>query len=439
MSKQLSLSERIFIERMVANHHSFNEIGNKLNRSPSTIAREVKNYRAFVERCSHKGDNDCIYYLSCTRFRLCNSEHSNDCYGYRCKLCPYGIVCQDYCPQYISSHCKDLDSPPYVCNSCPTQKQQNCKKNHAYYTAHRADAAHHKAIKLAHSGIRKTPDELRKIGELIKPLIEKGQSLNHICTTHADELNVSERSLYNYIDSNVFDVRNIDLPKKVVYKRRKERKVLTKLEYKYRQGRTIKDFASFLNENPGVNVVEMDTVKGSRTVGKVMLTMIFRRSSFMLIFLMPDGTQKSVINVFDYLTSLLGLNTFRKLFPVILTDNGVEFKDPCSLEHSKNGCQRTRIFYCDPQASWQKPMVENNHRFIRRIIPKGKPFTKLTEVHVKLITCHINSVLRENLDQKTPFDYMVSEEQKKLLLSLNLSSVPPDEVMLKPALLKDHY
>lgn len=180
----------------------------------------------------------------------------------------------------------------------------------------------------------------------------------------------------------------------------------------------------------------MDTVKGSRGSGKVLLTMIFRNTSFMLIFLMPDGTQKNVLAVFDFLTDLLGLEAFRQLFPVILTDNGVEFKDPESLEYSANGCPRTRLFFCDPQASWQKPQVENNHRLIRRILPKGSSFKPLTTADIHLITRTINSVLREHLSDKTPFDLMVSKEAKKLLSSLNLTPIPPDEVILKPELIK---
>lgn len=98
---------------------------------------------------------------------------------------------------------------------------KQCKRNKAYYTAHRADAAHHKSIRNAHSGVRKTPSELRAIADIIEPLIAKGQSLNHICATHLDELGISERTLYNYIDQGVFKVRNIDLPKKVVYRQRR--------------------------------------------------------------------------------------------------------------------------------------------------------------------------------------------------------------------------
>ena len=212
--------------------------------------------------------------------------------------------------------------------------------------------------------------------------------------------------------------------------------VLTKFEYQYRQGRTIEDFKSFTADNPNLSIVEMDTVKGGREKGKVFLTMIFRKTSFMLIFLMKDGTQDSVIQVFDALTELLGLAVFKRLFAVILTDNGVEFKNPNALEHTHTGLIRSHLFFCDPQASWQKPQVENNHRLIRRILPKGTSFNKLNTADVRLITCHINSVLRENLEGRTPFELMDSKDEKKLLSALNLSPIPPDEVNLSPRLLK---
>ena len=177
-------------------------------------------------------------------------------------------------------------------------------------------------------------------------------------------------------------------------------------------------------------------VKGSREKGNVFLTMIFRESSFMLIFLMKDSTQASVIQVFDALTEMLGLALFKRLFPIILTDNGVEFKDPQSLEFNPAGFPRTKIFFCDPQASWQKPQIENNHRLIRRILPKGTSLNSLTVHDTSLIVCHINSVIREQLGDKSPFSMMNSRDEKKLLSVLNLSPIPSDEVILKPELIK---
>ena len=84
--------------------------------------------------------------------------------------------------------------------------------------------------------------------------------------------------------------------------------------------------------HPGVDVVEMDTVKGSRAAGKCLLTLLFRSCSFMIVILLPDCTQRSVINAINNLCDTIGIRTFKKYFPVILTDNGGEFHDPISLE-----------------------------------------------------------------------------------------------------------
>ena len=76
-------------------------------------------------------------------------------------------------------------------------------------------------------------------------------------------------------------------------------------------------------------VVQMDSVIGS-VGGKVLLTFCFENSYLLLAFLRDSNTSQSVIDVFDYLTDLLGLQLFRKLFPVILTDNG-NYSEPAKV------------------------------------------------------------------------------------------------------------
>ena len=431
MAKHLSLSERAFIERALVHEKPFADIAKALNRSATTISREVRNHRVFVHRW-RDDKNDCLAYQTCLRRNLCPTETIYSCID-RCKFCRE-YDCRTLCPSYQSPHCPKLEKPPYVCTGC--EKQKSCKRNHAYYTAHRANAAYKKELRDARIGIRTDPERLLEIGELLSPLIAKGQSLNHILATHKDEIGLSEKTIYNYIDANVFSVKNIDLPKKVVYRQRKTKPVLTKKEYQCRRGRTFEDFSQYVEDHPGISVVEMDTVKSARGCKRTLLTFVFRNTNFMLVFLLKDGTQTSVLAVMDFLSDRLGLDTFRALFPVILTDNGVEFQNPDELEHTPNNCQRTRIFYCDPQASWQKPHVEKNHVLLRRIIPKGTSFKELTKAQVTLATNHVNSVARELFDNKTPFEIFIGENEKKLLDLLDLSPVPPDEVCLKPALLK---
>ena len=410
---------------------SFAYIAKRLHRSATTISREVKNHRCLVNTVRYSS-NDCINYRTCLRRNLCSTESKYTCFS-RCKTCTE-YSCSDLCHDYISAHCPALDKPPYVCNCCPEEK--NCRRSHAYYTAHRAHADYAKTLSSSRKGIRTDVKRLLEINDLLAPLILQGQSIHHIFASHAEEIGLSERTIYNYIDMNAFHIRNIDLPKKVRYRQRRPHDVVMKLEYQYRKGRSYTDFISFMDQNPRLSVWEMDTVKGARGSHKVLLTLILRETNFMLVFLLEDGTQKSVLSIFDRITFLLGVDAFRSLFPVILTDNGVEFKGSHHLEFLDNGARRTRVFYCDPQASWQKGRIEKNHVLLRQILPKGTNFNSLDEADVHLVTCHINSVVRELFDDHTPFELMLRKEHKKLLEVLALSPIPHDEVCLKPKLLK---
>ena len=422
----LTQPDRFIIERLINAGSSFRYIAERLSRHPSTISREIKRNRHFISVRTTRG-NDCALSFSCTTKHLCGDICSR-----LCRVCEK-TVCREYCTDYIPVHCSLLDQKPYICNTCSYKTK--CHKCHAYYNAHIAQASYLRQLADSRRGIRVSSSGLKHLDELISPLLKKGQSLAHIYATHEKRIRYSRKTIYNYINASAFKARNLDLPRKVRYKRRKLR-YPRKIEYKYRIGRTYTDFKSYLEEHPGTNVVEMDTVKGKRTKGKVLLTFIFCNFSFMLIFLLDAPSQECVINIFDLLTNILGLREFKRLFPVILTDNGCEFKDVEALEFTKNGSQRTRMFYCDPQAAWQKPHIEKGHEFIRYVIPKGTPLDGYSQKGMTLLSNHINSFARDSLYEKCPFEAGKEFLRTKLLESLELERVPPDSVHLKPVLLK---
>jgi IS30 family transposase len=164
--------------------------------------------------------------------------------------------------------------------------------------------------------------------------------------------------------------------------------------------------------------------------------MNFCNFNLMLMFLLPTASQECVIAIFDKLTKVLGINLFRRLFPVILTDNGAEFKNVLALEYTECGADRTNLFYCDPQASWQKPHIEKNHEFIRYVLPKRTPFDDLTQDSVTLLQNHINSFARDSLQGKHPFDAAKDFLGEKAINCLGLIRIPPDDVTLTPMLLR---
>ncbi|HBH48372.1 MAG TPA: IS30 family transposase, partial [Bacteroidales bacterium] len=153
--------------------------------------------------------------------------------------------------------------------------------------------------------------------------------------------------------------------------------------------------------------------------------------------LRETNDSESVLVVFDMLNELLGIDTFKKLFPVLLGDNGSEFSNPKAIEYNrKSGEKRTDLFYCDPYASYQKGSAEKNHEEIRKVLPKGTSFDNLKQNGINIMMNHINSYSRPVLNDKTPYDTFKFMFGENLLKKLGSTLVPANEICLKPSLLK---
>lgn len=424
--KHLKIEDRIIIEYGLDQNYTLKEIAERVKKDPTTISKEIKRNR-FLKSSKRKENTlqSCKHRKSCTKTNLCNSN----C-GKQCKKCRF-TNCYRICNEYSIKKCTKLNRYPYVCNSCSTVTM--CTDEKSYYKAKVADTKYKELLVASREGLNITSNELKKIDEVISPLILKGQSISHIFTHHKHEINCCERTLYYYFDKNAFTARNIDLPRKVKYKPRKKSTSPVIKDSAHRVGRTFEDFVKFLENHPNIPVVEMDTVHGTRS-GKVLLTFMFRNCSLMLAFIMDNCSEMAVKDIIDKLYEVLGHEVFKRSFPVILTDNGSEFKNPKALELDNEGNQRTKIFYCNPMASYQKPHVEKNHEYIRYIIPKGKSLNNRTQEDVTLMMNHINSTARASLNGNTPFKLAQMLLDVSMLDKLSLKHIHADEVHLKPAL-----
>lgn len=434
--KHLTTTERIYIEKGLVDGKSFAAISREIDKHPSTISKEVKKRRFFPERENPELLVICARKKVCQLRFLCDKENCLKL----CKTC-YKLSrdngCKSKCPDYRPRVCERIKKAPYVCNGCP--KFRRCNLQHALYSSNEADASYHEHLVSSREGINQSPADIAILDMLISPLLKNGQSMAHIYANHGHEIPCSRRTLYNYIDKGVFEAKNIDMRRRVRYKC-KERKTGTRISLlarEFRIGRMYEDFQKYVKANPGVNIVEMDTVVGGRGKGKkVLLTMFFRNCSLMLIFLLQEKTQEQVVEVFDAITEKLGIKLFNELFPANLTDNGAEFQFPSRLECNDHGVQRTKIFYCNPNCSWQKGMIEKKHSYIRYVIPKGHTIDCFTHEDVNLLTNHINCEARDSLNGCTPFKLSQLLLNNKLHKLLKLDEISPDEVCLKPKLLR---
>lgn len=429
--KHLTLADRAAIEHGISCGENFSQIARRIHKDSSTISKEIRRHLFRVPHFQNEVQrkrSECELYQNCDRQQLCGNHSCHSlCWKCRSKRCSL------YCPDFTPKLCDRLKKPPYVCNNCP--RIRSCSHDFYFYRANYANDTYCEIRSSSRSGINQTPESLEHLDRLVSPLLRLGQPLSHIYASNQDSVPCSIRTLYNYIDQGYFTALNLDLPRKVRYKkRRKARRDPDNTGY--REDRSYQDFEKYMENHPDTNVVELDVVEGAGGKSeKVLLTMLFRNCNLMLIFLMDSDRRDNVKEVFQRIYCHLGADLYQRLFPVLLTDNGSSFKDPDIFERP-DGELLSRVFYCDPMASWQKGRLEKNHEFIRYILPKGITFANLDQTQVTLVANHINSIARASLNGCTPFELAQLLIDRKLLDLCRLERIPAKQVILKPSLLK---
>jgi len=407
----LTLNERETIQIGIENRSSKVAIARTIGKDPTTVAKEIRKHRDLKRRNAFNQRNNCVY------------------------KCP---GCQRRCSRYKERTCSKRDRSPGACNKCPDI--QKCRLDKYFYNANFAHEKYKFDLVNSREGINITADQRDDIANIIVPLINQGQSIYQILSTHKDTINLSEKTIYNYIDMGVFKkfgLINLSLKEKVSrkqfknkYKKRKEPKNYT--------GRKYSDYLKFVTENPQIPTTEMDTVMNSSS-GPYIQTFIFGNTGFMIGFVHTRKTCSSMAKTLDALQETLGDENYKKIFSLILTDRGSEFEIHELFEiNMETGEIRSNIFYCDPMQSSQKPHIENNHNYVRDIIPNGISLKSITQDKLDLMFSHINSTPREIFAGKTPYEMFefFYDKDNEIADLLNIQKIKRDEVVLKPYLLK---
>ena len=418
-NKHLSIDNRKSIENLLNMGCTFTEISNVIKKHRTTISREVYNHRIMKEpRYFNSGYSECIHHKYC--------------------VIRGDKPCTQKCNNYMETVCSKTIHPPYVCNGCV--KKEFCKLIIFFYYYSLAQRYYNDLLTESRNSIYLTKSQINDINSIIKPLIvDNKQSINQVFINHPEILQFSKSTFYKYIDLGILDIRNIDLRRKVKLKFNMEKEKRIKRDPLIKFNRSYKDFLKYIEINPEANIVEMDTVIGTPggKGGKCFLTLLFRKSKIMLIYLLPYKRSEYVTEVFFNIKKQIGIENFKKYFEVILTDNGTEFSDPNSIEfHMVTGEKLCNIFYCDSNCSWQKGTLERNHEYIRYVLPKKTSFSFMTQERCYTLASHINSIPRESLNNKTPFEVFEFLDNPELLSMLNITKISKDEVNLTKNIFK---
>ena len=384
---RLTIEDRILIEQLLKEKYKLKDIARVIEVSSSTISREIKNRRISDNR----------------------------------KL-----------------ECKKTSKYPFICYNC--SKKVHCNKNRYYYNYKQAQKNYEDKLKYSRIGIDMSIDEVEYWNDYFKDKIrDKNQPILHIFKNIENEFPKSIQSFYKYVHNGYFSSINDEmLARSFNYKpRNKNKKIKTiSKDNVIKNGRKMTDFEAYIKNNPNCNIVEMDTVIGKFEDKKCIMTLYFRKSKLMLMFLIKKYKPSEVSKVFELLKNKLGNNLFQNIFEVILTDNGWEFSKPEDIEFDQStGEKLISIFYTEPYSSWQKGGIERNHEFIRYILPKGITFDNLTKKNIIDMMNNINSVQRKSLDYQTPYFNFRKEYGEDIAKLFYLIPIQKDEINLSYKLL----
>ena len=409
MSKgHLSYADRLAIENMLDESHSIKEIEKDIKRNSSVIIKEISNHISLTFPGTYNNQHPCL------KHHYCNVK-SFDCF----KICKNIEI--KVCPKLIKS--------PHVCNGCTTKG--GCRFVKRYYKAREAHNEYKDNLINIRKCLHYNEQESIILNERLCPLIIRSKSVYHAITTINKELDTHFilKTIYWQIKGGYLPIKSSDLPRS---RRKKKEKVDTSYKRDIKN-HTYEDYINYKLLNTNSVEMQMDTVEGIKeNNAPVLLTLEIVSINFLFIFKLDSQTKGEVIKKLTYFKNLIGQETFDKLMEILLTDNGKEFyigEEVLTLSSN------IHLFYCHPYSSFEKGSIENNHELIRRVIPKGVSLKPYTQDELNLLCSHINSLIREKLNGKCPFDLIEQFIPLDKIKDLGLSKINPLDICLIPELL----
>ena len=387
-NKHLTYVERLEIQESLTKGMTFKAISRAIGKDPTTISKEVKRHLE-----THKNGFTKI---------------------------------EGVCPKLLKA--------PYVCNGCDKKSKSSCRFTRQIYNAKHAQLDYDALLVESRTGTPLSKETFYEVERIISSAVKKGQHIYHVIKTN--DIPVSTSTVYRHINKGYYTISRMDLPRAVKFKPRKQ----AHPEYipsKAKLGRTYTDFLAYMEEHNNLSYGELDTVVG-REGGKVIMTIHFVASDFMVGILLDNKTAAEASSKIRSLKSRLESQgfSFGDLFPVMLTDNGGEFSCVSDFENDLHGTVETRLFFCEPYASYEKPHIEKNHTLFRDIVPKGYSFDNFDQEIVNTIFSHVNAVKRKQFNGKSAYDMFTFTYSEKLASALGVDKISPEKVIQSPLLLK---
>lgn len=382
--KRLTIEDRMVIQACIHQGMNITEIASRIGVNKSTISREINKY-SYI-----KNGND----LSCSKRKAGGT-----------------------------------------CNKCKTVGYCNRRKRYYDFALAEEKSKNLRSTSRSHTSLNEAI--LKQIDEIVKDGVRRGQSLHHIYVSNPELKSFCcERTIRRLCYRGLLSIKPNELRRYVTYKHsyRKTKEEMRLSDIRVLIGRTYKDFKKTTANHKKYNIVQYDSLIGKKDDKQAILTITFPKYAFQFGLLIKKASPGDVICKIKVLFKHLGTELTKKIFPVNLADNGVEFSYFNQIEIDNNGEKICSTYFTNPYKATDKAECERLHELVRYFLPKGKSLDSLNQKQVNEIFSNINSYIRKSKKDKTPYDMVSKKFGKAFLDTIGIRRIPNKLVVLKQIL-----
>lgn len=274
------------------------------------------------------------------------------------------------------------------------------RKNRLYDS----DYAEHKTSVLRrHNRVRgNTIVEHRELQETVDDYLFDDQSpellSGRIRKHHKNIPYVSGRTIRKYINSPYgrrIEAHRDRLHRKRRGKRRTKNRIIDK--------RMIDKRPKYIKDRKRIGDAEGDFIVSGRSGSGMLFVCVDRKSRSPFLEKIFPVSIRCVENA---------IGRIKKRFPELKTmtfDNDLLFIHHERLEKRFN----IKIYFCHSHSPWEKPLVENRNKLIRKYIPKGSDISQYTRDFIKKLEEKLQRRIMKCLDHKLPKEILEEHRKRK--------------------------
>jgi transposase, IS30 family len=236
-----------------------------------------------------------------------------------------------------------------------------------------------------------TPTEWAQIQELLREDWSPDQVAGWLGRFHV--LEISHETIYRHIWADKAAGGTLHQHLRGARKQRRKRYGRYDSRGRLAGKRMITDRPAVVNTRRELGHWEADTMLGASQDGPCVLSMVERKTGFLLLGQLDQRLSAAVNQRARQL-----ITAQAQPVRTITVDNGTEFHEYAKLERATG----TRFFFATPHHAWERGTNENTNGLIRQYLPKRQSMGHLTQHDCNRIATKLNRRPRKRLNYRTP-------------------------------------